>query len=274
MLRFKVAFFLGKEGKMKIFNWDNKRQLAWQIGLFLFFVGYIWFMMGWARALIFVPLLVIHEMGHLWMMERFGIKVNGVYFTPFGAIAPAEFRSDFRSEAWIGIMGPLWGFGSAVLAFAVFYLFPHSLTCFAVMIAAFLNLFNLIPLLPMDGGRVARALTGSLSPRWSFWLFIFFTIIGFLLVLKLSWIIALVVIFIGYGELKMEFIRRRMLLRAKKYGLKSFAVDAELAPYLCREPLPRKDKAMLTLVFMALIISLVAIIVGTAVIAAAHNLVP
>ena len=244
---------------MKLFDWSNRRTLMIQVGMFAVSFFFFSLMFGWRGALIFMPVLIIHEMGHLWAMERFGLKVAGVYFTPLGAVAPAEFRRDFGSEAWIGIMGPLWGFGSALLGFVLFLIYPHAIFLAFFAMAAMLNLFNLIPVLPLDGSRVFRALTGSLSPKRSLWLFLFFTVVGIALLLQLSWLMAVVVVTMGWfgGELKAEYYRRIFFWNVEKHPeLKRHPDYHQVAASYYRDPLSRRDKIWLAAVYLVLVVAL------------------
>lgn len=244
---------------MKLFDWSNWRTLLIQIGAFVGSSVFFVMFMGWQGALIFMPVLIIHEMGHLWMMERFGLKVTGVYFTPLGAVAPAQFRRDFRSEAWIGIMGPLWGFGSALFGLICFLIYPHVVFFAFFAMAAVLNLFNLIPVLPLDGSRVVRAVTDSFSPKWSLRLFIIFTVLGIFILYKVSWFMAIIVVLMGWflGELKIEYYRRIFLRNAEKHPeLKCAPEYSEIAEFYYREPLPRRDKIWLTAIYLGLVAAL------------------
>jgi Zn-dependent protease len=122
---------------------------------------------GWRYAAGFVALLLIHELGHYVAARRRGLSVGAPIFIPFvGAyIALKEQPHDVETEAYVAIAGPVVGsFG----AFAIYGLgrSQDSNLLLAVSYAGFLlNLFNLLPISPLDGGRI----TAILSPR--IWLF-------------------------------------------------------------------------------------------------------
>jgi Zn-dependent protease len=123
---------------------------------------YAW-MFGWAYAVGFVALLLVHEMGHYLAARRRGLDVGLPTFIPFvGAwIQLKELPHDAETEAYVGVAGPLVG---TVGALVCFYLAreTHSTLLLALAYSGFfLNLFNLIPLAPFDGGRV----TAAISPR-------------------------------------------------------------------------------------------------------------
>lgn len=122
---------------------------------------------GWRYAAGFVGLLLVHEMGHFLAARQRGLAVGAPTFIPFvGAwIALKEQPLDAETEAYVGLAGPLVGtLGAVACYFAGRDL--QDQTLLAVSYAGFfLNFFNLIPLHPLDGGRI----TGVLGPRmWFF----------------------------------------------------------------------------------------------------------
>ena len=117
----------------------------------------IWYAVG------FVLLLFVHEMGHYLAARSRGLDVGAPTFIPFvGAwIQLKQLPHDVETEAWVGLAGPLLG---SVGALACYYLYraTDDMLYLAVAYAGFfLNLFNLIPVSPFDGGRI----TAILSPR-------------------------------------------------------------------------------------------------------------
>jgi Zn-dependent protease len=125
------------------------------------------FLFTWQFAVIILGMLVIHEYGHLRCMKHYGMKTRGIYLIPLlGAAAVAEdnFPSR-RAEATIALAGPLTG---AVLAAGTGLLyFATGSGAFAAAAAwmALINLFNLLPVVPLDGGRVVKSITCSIGSR-------------------------------------------------------------------------------------------------------------
>lgn len=117
------------------------------------------FMLGPWFAIGFVAMLFIHEIGHVMAMKAKGMPTSAPVFIPFlGAVI---FSPPFKSkedEALIGYAGPLVGGFAAAMLFAVWCLLPErSETLLLVSYTAtFLNLFNLLPIRPMDGGRTTQ----------------------------------------------------------------------------------------------------------------------
>lgn len=120
----------------------------------------VMFTVEFAFALIGV--LVFHEYGHLRAMKKFGIPTKGMYLIPFvGGMAVGDMPKSRWQDVYISMMGPVFGLFMTV-AFYIVYLVTES--HFAGLVAstsALLNLFNLIPVYPLDGGRVVKSLVFS-----------------------------------------------------------------------------------------------------------------
>jgi len=132
-------------------------------GTMLLTIGVYAWIYGWWFAVGFVALIFVHEMGHYVAARRRGLNVGLPTFIPFvGAwIELKDLPHDAETEAYVGVAGPLAG---TVGALACFYLARETGSSMLLALAYsgfFLNLFNLIPLAPFDGGRV----TAAISPR-------------------------------------------------------------------------------------------------------------
>jgi Zn-dependent protease len=121
------------------------------------------FVFGWWYAVGFVALIFVHEMGHYIAARQRGLAVGAPTFIPFvGAwIELKDQPHDAETEAYIGMAGPLWGTIGALACFWVGRSTDSNLLLAVSYSGFFLNLFNLIPLSPFDGGRV----TAVISPR-------------------------------------------------------------------------------------------------------------
>lgn len=123
---------------------------------------YAW-VFGWRYALGFVGLLFVHEMGHYLAARYKGLEVGAPTFIPFvGAwIELKDLPHDAPTEAFIGLAGPVLGTVGALLVYLSARAWNLDWLLAVAYSGFFLNLFNLIPLSPFDGGRI----TAVLSPR-------------------------------------------------------------------------------------------------------------
>jgi len=116
---------------------------------------------GWKFAVGFVLLLLVHEMGHVLQARREGLDASAPLFIPFlgAAIALKELPKDAGVEARVGLAGPILGTVGTLLAAALWQITGYELFQALAFFGFFLNLFNLAPVLPLDGGRAMAALT-------------------------------------------------------------------------------------------------------------------
>jgi Zn-dependent protease len=116
---------------------------------------------GWAFAAGFVLLIFVHEMGHAVALRREGIPAGAPVFIPFvGAFVAMHGQPrDAGVEARVAMSGPLVGSLAAWTVLGAGLAWPHPLLVALGHAAVLLNLFNLIPVPPLDGGRIAGAFT-------------------------------------------------------------------------------------------------------------------
>ena len=115
---------------------------------------------GWGFAAGFVVLLFVHEMGHVIALRREGIKASAPMFIPFmGAVITASRSADNAlAEARVGLAGPILGTLGAAAVALVGELTGSSLLIALAYFGFFINLFNLLPVVPLDGGRAVAAM--------------------------------------------------------------------------------------------------------------------
>ncbi len=152
-----VLLFVLTKGKLLLLGLTKSGTL---LSMFAFFAAY-WAMWGWPFALGLVVSIYIHEMGHVDALRRYGFKATAPMFIPgLGALVrlqqhPANPREDARS----GLAGPLWGLGAALACYLIFLATGAGIWAAIAHVGAFINIFNLIPIAPLDGGRGFRALS-------------------------------------------------------------------------------------------------------------------
>ena len=115
---------------------------------------------GWTFALGFVVLLFVHEMGHVIQLRREGIKATAPMFVPFlGAVISAKsLGENALAEARVGLAGPILGSVGAAACLAIGEAANSDLFRALAYIGFLLNLFNLLPVVPLDGGRAMAAM--------------------------------------------------------------------------------------------------------------------
>ena len=115
---------------------------------------------GWPFAIGLVVLLFIHEMGHAIVMKLKGIPIGGMIFIPLlgAAVIMRQMPKNARDEAEVGIAGPIAGALAASVCLALARIYPDTIWAPLAYFGFFINLFNLIPIVPFDGGRVLGAI--------------------------------------------------------------------------------------------------------------------
>jgi Zn-dependent protease len=126
-------------------------------------IAYSW-IFGWLYAVGFVVLIFIHEMGHYIAARQQGLNVGAPTFIPFlGAwISMKEMPRNAEVEAYVGMGGPLVGSAGALACYFAGRYFGSDLLLALSYAGFFINLFNLIPLSPLDGGRISAAISPKL----------------------------------------------------------------------------------------------------------------
>jgi Zn-dependent protease len=115
---------------------------------------------GWPFAVGFVLLLFVHEMGHVIQLRREGVEASAPVFIPFvGAlIAVNSLGKDAAAEARVGLAGPILGTIGTLVPLAIWLATGSDLWRALAYVGFFLNLINLLPVLPLDGGRAMAVL--------------------------------------------------------------------------------------------------------------------
>lgn len=125
------------------------------------------FLIWLASVVLLFGSVLLHELGHALTARRFGIETQDIILTPIGGIARImRLPESPRQEIAIALAGPLVSIVLAALAFATaspIYLITKSPAIVHGLSSLFyingiLGIFNLIPALPMDGGRVLRGI--------------------------------------------------------------------------------------------------------------------
>jgi Zn-dependent protease len=121
----------------------------------LAFAGVYWALYGWKFAVGMVFSIYIHEMGHVLTLREYGIPASAPMFIPgFGAfIRLKQLRITPIQDSRVGLAGPIYGLGAAAFALAAGYITGAKAWEAIAHFGAIINLFNLIPVWTLDGGR-------------------------------------------------------------------------------------------------------------------------
>jgi Zn-dependent protease len=155
-----AVLLLAKFGKGALLLIPKAKFLTTSASMLVSIAAYalIW---GWKFGAVFVGLLFIHEIGHVIQLRREGVKASAPMFIPFlGAfVAMKELPKDAGAEARVGLAGPVLGTIGCLIPLALWQITGDDFWQAATFIGFFLNLFNLLPVLPLDGGRAMAALS-------------------------------------------------------------------------------------------------------------------
>lgn len=132
-------------------------------GTMIISIGFYALLFGWEFAVGFVLLLFVHECGHLIVAKKFGLPVSAPVFIPFlGAfILLKDQPRNAWMEACVGIGGPMLGALGALACNGLGLMQDSPILLALASSGYFLNLFNLMPVGFLDGGRIVTALS-----RW------------------------------------------------------------------------------------------------------------
>jgi Zn-dependent protease len=123
----------------------------------------------WEFVAILVGVLLFHELGHYVAMKLFGYRNLRMFFIPgFGAAVSGR---HYNAPAWkriiVSLMGPLPGIIGGTILLILSGLYHNDLLYRIGQFALVINAFNLIPILPLDGGRVAHAALFRAIRNWT-----------------------------------------------------------------------------------------------------------
>ena len=161
--KFKVALlFLLTKGKLLLLGLTKASTF---FSMLLSFAVY-WSAWGWKFALGLVLSIYVHEMGHVVALRRYGFKATAPLFIPgFGALIRLQQRvDDPRHDAAIGLAGPNYGLLAALGSLGLWLIYRHPVLLAIAGVGAWINLFNLMPVWTLDGGRAFHAM--SRPQRW------------------------------------------------------------------------------------------------------------
>ena len=162
--RFATPIFFGilallKWGKALILLLPKAKLLTTSATM-LVSVGAYALIWGWKFAVGFVALLFVHEMGHYIQLRREGVRPSGMVFIPFlgAAVGTRSLGGSALAEARVGLAGPILGSLATAALIPIAIATDDDFWRALAFTGFFLNLFNLLPVVPLDGGRAMAAM--------------------------------------------------------------------------------------------------------------------
>ncbi len=155
-----AALLLVTKGKLLLLALPKLKLFSTSASMLVSVVAYQ-LIFGWAFAVGFVLLLLLHELGHVFQLRREGIEASAPMFIPFlGAVISAKsLGNDAAAEARVGLAGPILGSIATLIPLGVWLLTGEEFWRALAYVGFLINLFNLLPVLPLDGGRAMAAIS-------------------------------------------------------------------------------------------------------------------
>jgi Zn-dependent protease len=152
-----VLIFLLTKGKLLLLGLTKSSTLFSMVAS----LGVYWAVFGWKFALGLIVSIYIHEMGHVAALSRLGIAATAPMFIPgIGAIIRSkQYPATPREDAEVGLAGPIWGLYAAIGALLVGLATGWASWLAIAHVGAWINLFNLMPIFGLDGGRGMNAMS-------------------------------------------------------------------------------------------------------------------
>ncbi|OEF98353.1 site-2 protease family protein [Desulfuribacillus alkaliarsenatis] len=180
-----------------------KLRIHWLFLVFLIYIGYSGQVF---EALLFFLIVIIHELGHVFVARSFGWRVTEIEFLPFGGVAKVDwnFQGWPRQEKLVAIAGPMNNIIMIMIALVLFQfgVIERDLAMFFIKANMLLAGFNLLPALPLDGGRIYRA-TVCQEHGW---------IEGTRMAYRLSYIIGAILVLVGLIMLALGYLNVTFLI--------------------------------------------------------------
>ncbi len=174
----------GVEPAARASLWDTAMTGLLTFGSFLV-------LFGPQSAALLVLIILLHECGHALAMRSVGQPVQGIYFIPFfgGVAVAAAPHANETERGFVSFMGPGASLFTTALFYALWLQSGNDLLADLVLLSAFLNVLNLAPVLPLDGGHVLGALMSRGDRGFSELVRILFLLAGIAVAIHMGWYI-------------------------------------------------------------------------------------
>jgi len=188
------------------------------------------YLFDWKFALVLISVIVFHEYGHVNAMKRYGIPTKGIYLIPFfGGLAVGDRAKTQWQELYISMMGPVYGLVMSIVFWGLYTLTNNPIAALVATFSALINLFNLLPVFPLDGGRVMKAMVFSGKKTWRVVVLLAISVVAFLYVNSIGLFFISFFIFIGILDL---FFSWKEFDKQEKPPMSISTIFSSLAWYL------------------------------------------
>jgi len=147
----------------------KQRTFTFKISPLLIIMAVVFFLQGSGYLFIsYMVAVLFHEIAHAEVAEKLGYRLRKLNLNPYGASLIGDFEGvKPRDEIFIALAGPLTNIALIIISVALWWIFPSSyfITQYFVTANIFIAFFNLIPVFPLDGGRVLLAALSLRMPR-------------------------------------------------------------------------------------------------------------
>lgn len=231
------------------------------------FASYTWFF-TWKFAILLMIAIGFHEASHVFAMKRLGIRTRGWFFLPFlGGVAIAEEGYiSYWENAYVAIAGPI---GGAILAWTtmlVYWATGDPMWAAAAAFQAVLNILNLLPISPLDGGQMVRSITFSIN-KWLGAVFLLLSFIAAMFIMfKLRIGLFGLLLIVGGIEVFIEWSYRIRMLNP---NIPKWMIPPHVLNHKYPRSMNKKELALASFLYVSTIAVLVAIILLTKKIAGA-----
>ena len=183
--------------------------------------AYSWFF-SFQFALSLLACLVFHEYGHIRAMKYFNMPTKGIYLIPFfGGMALTDGKINTRwQDVVISIMGPFFGLIMSLACVLAYWITDNIFFAGLASFNALLNIFNLLPILPLDGGHILKSVSFSMNSKVGLIVCVLAAALGVWLSYSLGLALLGFLLFIGSIEIFFEWKGRHQshLLPLDRYG--------------------------------------------------------
>jgi Zn-dependent protease len=223
-----------QEIRESVFGEDTKNHnyVLWAVLSVVLFAAAASNLDGLRYTLLIIPAIFVHELGHYFAMRMFGYENVSIFFIPFfGAITKGKMSSLNReNEAIVSLSGPLLGILVAVIAMLVTKYVGKSRVLVDFSYYSFvLNMLNLIPIIPFDGGRFWDSLLTSRNVKVAIFFNAVSAIAALLIAVKLKMYVMGVVVALLLIKLKEMIVAQGVVAKLPQFVNRDVMSDEFIA---------------------------------------------